>query len=70
MNIYFVLLSLIRTLTFGLRYSRSEKSKFICFFAHLIVPLLLSCAENALCGMGGRGARHNKRRLLRFGSDG
>ena len=27
-------------------------------------------AENALCGMGGRGARHIKRRLLRFGSDG
>ena len=26
-------------LTFGLRYSRSEKYKFICFFARLFVPL-------------------------------
>ena len=54
MNIYFVLLSLIRTLTFGLRYSRSDFLKFIWKIAHLIVPLSLSCAENALCGMGGQ----------------
>ena len=30
---------LIVTLTFGLSYSRSEKSKFFCFFARLIVTL-------------------------------
>ena len=35
----------------------------------IFIIFVSSCAENALCGMGGRGARHNKRRLLRFGFD-
>ena len=39
MRIYFVFHSVFTTLTFGRRYSRSKKLKYIWFFVRKIVPL-------------------------------